>query len=85
MARDIADEPDWELTTLAQFRERVAGPFGVIVIQDVARDQPLAHHRECSFVREEPFTGVLAAPSPRDAPQRCDCSTNSLDADNRAR
>jgi hypothetical protein len=52
--RDIADEPDWEeLTTLAQFRERRAGPFGVIVIQDVARDQPIAHHRECPFVREE--------------------------------
>ena len=56
MTRDIADEPDWEeLTALTQVRERVAGPFGVIVIQDVAREQPIAHHRECPFVREELF------------------------------
>jgi hypothetical protein len=55
-ARDIADEPDWEpITTLSQFRERVAGTFGVIVIQDVATDQPIAHHRECPFIREEHF------------------------------
>jgi hypothetical protein len=54
--RDIADEPDWEeITTPVQFRERVGGRFGVIVIQDVARDQPIAHHRECPFIREELF------------------------------
>jgi hypothetical protein len=55
-ARDIADEPDTEeITSLPQFRERVAGTFGVIVIQDVARDQPISHHRECPFIREELF------------------------------
>ena len=54
--RDIRDEPDWEeITTLPQFRERVAGPFGVIVIQDVARDKPIAHHRECPFISEDSF------------------------------
>lgn len=58
--RGIADEPDWkELTTLAQFRERVGGPFGVIVIQDVAREQPIAHDRECPFVREELSVGEI--------------------------
>ena len=41
--------------TLPQFRERVAGSFGVIVIQDAAGDQPIAHHRECPFIREELF------------------------------
>jgi hypothetical protein len=54
--RDIADEPDWEeIRALAQFRKFVSGRFGVIVIQDVARDQPIAHHRECPFIREELF------------------------------
>ena len=55
-ARAIADEPDWEeITTLPQFRDRVAGASGVIVINDVATDQPIAHHRECPFIREEHF------------------------------
>jgi hypothetical protein len=54
--RAIADEPDWEeITTLPQFRERAGGAFGVIVIKDVATDQPIAHHRECPFIREEHF------------------------------
>ncbi|MDQ3631356.1 MAG: hypothetical protein M3417_08855 [Actinomycetota bacterium] len=55
--RDIADEPDWEpLTTLDQFRERVGGRFGVIVIDDDARGQPIAHHRECPYVSEDSFS-----------------------------
>lgn len=53
---DIADEPDWEkISTVAQFRKRVGGRFGVIVIKDVARDQPIAHHRECPFITEDRF------------------------------
>lgn len=53
---DIADEPDSEeVTTLAQFRERVAGKFGVIVIEDTARHQAIFHHRACPFVAEEFF------------------------------
>jgi hypothetical protein len=55
-ARDIADEPDWEeITTLSQFRERIGRAVGVIVINDVATDQPIAHDRECPFIREEHF------------------------------
>jgi hypothetical protein len=55
-ARAIADEPEWEeITTLSQFRERAGGTLGVIVIKDVATDQPIAHHRTCPFVREEHF------------------------------
>ena len=54
--RNIADEPDWEeLSTLQQFRERGGGQFGVIVIRDDAREQPVAHDRNCPFVREELF------------------------------
>lgn len=54
--RNIADEPDWEaITTLPLFRERVGGQFGVIVIQDDAGEQPIAHDRACSFIREEFF------------------------------
>lgn len=54
--RDIADEPDWEeLLDLKQFRERVSGRFGVIVMQDVAREQPIAHDKQCPFIREELF------------------------------
>ncbi len=49
--RNIADEPDWEaITTLPLFRERVGGQFGVIVIQDDAGEQPIAHDRACSFL-----------------------------------
>jgi hypothetical protein len=55
-ARAIADAPEWEeITALSQFRERVGGAFGVIVIDDVATDQSIAHHRECPFIREELF------------------------------
>jgi hypothetical protein len=55
-AREIADEPDWEeITTLSQFRERAGGAHGVIVIHDITTDQPIAHHRECPFIREEHF------------------------------
>ncbi len=54
--RDIADEPDWEeIVTLHQFRERVSGQYGVIVIQDATRAQPIVHHRACPFVDEEFF------------------------------
>jgi len=54
--RDIADEPDSEeITTLAQFRDRVSGEFGVIVIEDTAREQAIFHDRGCPFVGEEFF------------------------------
>jgi hypothetical protein len=53
---DIADEPDWEeITTLPGFRDRQSGRFGVIVIADSAREQPIAHHRACPFVDESSF------------------------------
>lgn len=55
-ARDIADEPDWEeITTVPQFRERVDGRFGVIVIADDTRSKPIVHDRKCSFVDEDFF------------------------------
>jgi hypothetical protein len=51
--RDIADEPDWEeITTVEEFRERVSGRFGVIVIEDTAREQAIFHDRACPFVGE---------------------------------
>lgn len=55
MSRDIEDEPDWEaITTLDQFRERMAGRFGVIVIDDVTGTRTV-HDRGCPFVSEENF------------------------------
>lgn len=55
-SREITDEPNWEeITTVLQFRGRVHGEFGVIVIQDQDREQSIAHHRECPFIREELF------------------------------
>ena len=55
-ARDIVDEPDVEeITSLEQFRERVRGQFGVIVIHDFARNEQIAHHRDCYFVSEDSF------------------------------
>jgi hypothetical protein len=44
-----------QLLTAAQFRARTRGRFGVIVIDDKARDQPIAHDRECSFITEDSF------------------------------
>jgi hypothetical protein len=53
---DASTEPDVvQLTTLAGFRSRKGGPFGVIVIYDVARDAPIAHDRECPFITEDAF------------------------------
>src|ERR687896_448387 len=54
--KPIAEEPDFEqLTTHEQFRARAGGRFGVIVIEDKAGDQPIAHDRKCPFIAEERF------------------------------
>jgi hypothetical protein len=41
---------DEQISTPGEFRERVAGRLGVIVVEDEARDQPIAHHCACRFV-----------------------------------
>src|SRR4051812_11269535 len=54
--KPISEEPDFEqLLTVAQFCARTRGRFGVIVIDDKARDQPIAHDRECPFITEDSF------------------------------
>ena len=54
--KPISEEPEFEqLLTVAQFRARMQGRFGVIVIDDKTRDQPIAHDRGCPFISEESF------------------------------
>jgi hypothetical protein len=54
------DEPEWEeITTLEQFRARIGGPLGVIVIEDVRRDTFVVHHRQCPRAHEEHFRRVV--------------------------
>ena len=43
------------MLTLERFRHRQNGRYGVIVIDDIARDHPIAHDRDCPFVTEENF------------------------------
>lgn len=52
----IQDEPDFEeLTTLDRFRHRASGRWGVIVIKDGARGEPIFHHRDSPCVSESYF------------------------------
>ena len=52
----ISEQPEFEqLLTVAQFRARMQGRFGVIVIDDKARGQTIAHDRGCPFISEDSF------------------------------
>jgi len=44
-----------QLESLEDFRARIRAAVGVIVIDDVARPEPIAHGTDCVFVTEESF------------------------------